>query len=120
MSKARKAFLFYEDGIVIFNSIIVKVNLSDAKVLHYVTVKKSKTNNLRKDISVLVAVAWCSPVCYRRLVAPAVRVLKQRKKKVREKMYPLPLQAVLVLLGTCGPGLGQPVLHTGTLREAGL
>lgn len=35
-------------------------------------------------------------------------------------MYPLSLKAVLVLLGTCGPGLGQPVLHTWALREAGV
>lgn len=45
---------------------------------------------------------------------------KARKEKKNVKMYPLSLQTVLMLLGTCGSGLGQPVLHTGTLREAGV
>lgn len=41
-------------------------------------------------------------------------------KDKSEESYPLSLQAVLMLQRTCGAGLGQPVLHTGTLREAGV
>lgn len=36
------------------------------------------------------------------------------------KTYPLSLKTVLVLLGSCGAGLGQPVLNTGTLGETGV